>query len=95
MAKVTSKLQVTVPVAMARRYRIRPGDDVLWVAAGDSLRLEPAPKAPVPEDIPARLRLFDAATRRQEQRQSQDRPPAPASGRGWTREELYDRDRSR
>ncbi|PZP64635.1 MAG: AbrB family transcriptional regulator, partial [Azospira oryzae] len=28
MAKVTSKLQVTLPKALAQRYRIRPGDEI-------------------------------------------------------------------
>ncbi len=36
MAKVTSKYQVTVPKAIAQKYGIRPGDDIDWVAAGDT-----------------------------------------------------------
>ena len=36
MAKVTSKLQVTVPRAIADRYGIRPGDDIEWIATGES-----------------------------------------------------------
>jgi AbrB family looped-hinge helix DNA binding protein len=28
MGKVTSKLQVTVPKAIAQRYGIRPGDEI-------------------------------------------------------------------
>jgi AbrB family looped-hinge helix DNA binding protein len=31
MAKVTSKLQVTIPKAIADRYRIRPGDEIEFV----------------------------------------------------------------
>jgi len=38
-----------------------------------------------------RLRQFDAATRRQAGRQSRRRL-RPATTRGWTRAELYDRD---
>ncbi len=30
MSKVTSKLQVTIPRALALRYGIRPGDEVRW-----------------------------------------------------------------
>jgi AbrB family looped-hinge helix DNA binding protein len=30
MSKVTSKLQVTIPKAIAVKYGIRPGDDVRW-----------------------------------------------------------------
>ncbi len=41
MAKVTSKLQVTVPKAIADRYGIRPGDEIEWVAAGDTIRVLP------------------------------------------------------
>ena len=33
MAKVTSKLQVTVPKALAERYGIRPGDDIRFEEA--------------------------------------------------------------
>jgi len=39
MAKVTSKLQVTVPKALAERYAIRPGDEIAWEAAGDVIRV--------------------------------------------------------
>ena len=35
MAKVTSKLQVTVPKAIAEQYSIRPGDEIDWAPAGD------------------------------------------------------------
>jgi AbrB family looped-hinge helix DNA binding protein len=38
MAKVTSKLQLTVPKAIADRYKIRPGDTLESVAAGDASR---------------------------------------------------------
>ena len=38
MSKVTSKLQLTVPKAIADKYGIRPGDELDWVAAGDSIR---------------------------------------------------------
>ncbi len=41
MARVTSKLQVTVPKAIAKRFRIRPGDDIDWVPAGDVIRVVP------------------------------------------------------
>ena len=39
MAKVTSKLQVTVPKALAEKYAIRPGDEIAWEAAGDVIRV--------------------------------------------------------
>ena len=31
MAKVTSKLQVTLPKALADQYGIEPGDEIGWV----------------------------------------------------------------
>ena len=45
MAKVTSKLQVTVPKALAERYAIRPGDEIAWEAAGDVIRVVTRPLA--------------------------------------------------
>lgn len=42
-----------------------------------------------------KLKLFDAATRRQEARNRKAKPRDESAGRGWTRDELYDRDRSR
>ena len=93
MGKVTSKYQVTVPKAIAERYRIRPGDEIDWIAAGDAIRVVPGSKAARPADPALRLRLFDQATERQRKRS------APTSGRaqrrGWTREDLYERGRSR
>ena len=93
MAKVTSKFQVTVPRTIADRYSIRPGDEIEWVPAGDVIRVIPARAHMPPEDPAARVRLFDQATERHRGRQSPGRRP-PAE-RGWTREDLYGRGRSR
>ena len=41
MAKVTSKLQVTIPKHIAEEYGIAPGDEVEFVPAGDSIRVIP------------------------------------------------------
>ena len=95
MAKVTSKLQVTVPKAIAEQYRIRPGDDVLWVAAGDAVRMVPARAAPKARSPKARLELFDAATARQRAREAARGSLEPPGERGWSREELYDGGRAR
>ena len=88
MAKVTSKLQVTVPKALADQYGIRPGDEIEWQPAGDAIRLVPS-RSPRP-DVQERLRLFEAATARQRERERL-RPLPPEPERGWTREDLYDR----
>jgi AbrB family looped-hinge helix DNA binding protein len=94
MAKVTSKYQVTVPKTIADKYSIRPGDDIDWVAAGDVIRVIPAGKQAAPQDREFRLHLFDQATQRLRKRTfgPMKRPP---HDRGWTREDLYGRGRSR
>ena len=89
MAKVTSKLQVTVPKALAERYGIDPGDDIDWEAAGDAIRVVPARKRASPGSA-SRVKNFDQATARQRKRQ-QDAATVPVQDRGWTREELYER----
>lgn len=100
MSKVTSKLQVTLPKAVAERHGIRPSDEIEWESAGDVIRIVRTSKKTEPRrDREARLRRFDQATRRQASRDASFRkktgkktsPP----DRGWTREDLYDRGRSR
>jgi len=93
MAKVTSKLQVTVPRALADRYGIAPGDQIDWEPAGDAIRVVPG-RNRARRSAAARARLFDQATKRQQERQAA-RPVAPVTERGWTREDLYDRGRDR
>lgn len=96
MAKVTSKLQVTVPKAIAEQYGIHPGDHIDWSPAGDAIRVaRVAPRrATGAGDGPsARLKLFDQATARQQQRQAGRPRTRRAKTRGWRREELYDRGR--
>jgi len=93
MAKVTSKNQVTVPKKIAEEYGIRPGDDIEWAPAGDVIRVTPPGKHPARQDRESQLRLFDQATLR-----NRKRPPAPGvarGDRGWRREDLYRRGRSR
>jgi AbrB family looped-hinge helix DNA binding protein len=97
VAKVTSKLQVTVPKAVADRLAIRPGDDIEWRVEGDAARVTRASGAAAPS-VAARLRTFDAATERQRQRNrtwAGARRASASKGRGWTREELYTRGRAR
>ena len=59
MAKVTSKYQVTLPKAIADKFKIRPGDDIHWVPAGDVIRVIPPGKQSAPEDRESWLRVFD------------------------------------
>ena len=95
MSRVTSKLQVTVPKAIAQHYGIRPGDEIRFEESGEVIRVVPGNARAQTEglDIEARLRLFDAATARQRTRES-GRPARRADTRGWAREQLYEHGRS-
>lgn len=92
---MTSKLQVTVPKAIADQYGIRPGDDIEWVAAGDSIRVVPEGRKQRSEDEKARLKNFDQATARQFRRRGGKIRRKPPRERGWRREDLYDRGQPR
>ena len=101
MAKVTSKLQLTVPKAIADHYGIKPGDELEWVPAGDSIRVELVRrKAKSGHELTTeeRLALFDAGMKRvdelqaEELKQNQGKRPTREE-RGWTREDLYNDDR--
>jgi len=97
MAKVTSKLQVTIPKRIADRYGIKPGDDIEFQESGRVIRVVP-PQAPMSSrlSVEERVRLFDQATARQREREASMAIPAEApADRGWTREDLYDRDKTR
>jgi AbrB family looped-hinge helix DNA binding protein len=94
MAKVTSKFQVSIPRTLAEQLRIRPGDDIEWRIAGGDLRISPAGATGL-LSIERRLELFDLASQRQAVRDKLRRPKRSPSSRGWTRDELYDRGRTR
>jgi AbrB family looped-hinge helix DNA binding protein len=97
MSRVTSKLQVTIPKAVAEACAIRPGSEIVFEPAGEGIRVW----LPERRQKPKRgqrawpLRLFDAATLRQQERNQRVGAALPAGGeargRGWTREALYDR----
>jgi len=105
MAKVTSKLQLTIPKAIADQYGIRPGDKLEWIPAGDAIRVVLSkPQRRKGRTLQARLAVFDQATERQRQREATSVPaeiPAESGwkphevARGWRREDLYTRGRSR
>jgi AbrB family looped-hinge helix DNA binding protein len=94
MAKVTSKLQVTIPKSLADELRIKPGDEIEWSAAGEAIRLSPA-RDHGDDSTAERLSLFDAATVRQRRRQKRATKRGQHAHRGWSREDLYRRGRSR
>jgi AbrB family looped-hinge helix DNA binding protein len=97
MAKVTSKLQVTIPKHIADEYGIAPGDEVEFVPAGDSIRvIPPRQRARSLLSLEERLRLFDESTARQREReQHMVLPTDPPAERGWRREDLYTRGKPR
>jgi AbrB family looped-hinge helix DNA binding protein len=94
MSKVTSKLQVTLPKALAEQFHIRPGDEIEWRAAGNAIRIEPVGRRE-PLSRTDRVKLFDEATARQRRRQAGQLPQKEPKDRGWKRENLYDRARPR
>lgn len=89
---MTSKLQVTLPKAIARQFGIEPGDEIIFQPLGDQLRVipkaQPAPPARTKEQ---RLQLFDEATARQKAREAACATASPCDSRGWSREDLYRR----
>ena len=99
MAKVTSKLQVTIPKAIADQYGIVPGDEIEFQAAGNVIRVIPPrgqrstrPRLSVEE----KLRLFDEAVERQRLREKENPFTGETpSDRGWKREDLYTRGKPR
>jgi AbrB family looped-hinge helix DNA binding protein len=92
MARVTSKLQVTIPKAVADRYEIEPGAEIVFEPAGDVIRVVPQ-RRPV-RDPRERVALFERALARQRQREA-GRVFPEVQAREWTREDLYDRGRTR
>ena len=97
---MTSKLQLTVPKAIADQYGIRPGDELEWIPAGESIRVELVrrkAKSGLQLTTKEKLALFDANMRRVDELQAEELEEAKAKGtritrenRGWTREELYE-----
>jgi AbrB family looped-hinge helix DNA binding protein len=92
MAKVTSKLQLTVPKAIASQYGIRPGDRVELIPGGEIIRMIPGRRRLKPMGAQERLRIFDGIMKRADERAAKHngKPAQRSPSRGWTREDLYD-----
>ena len=92
---MTSKLQVTLPKAIADRFGIEPGADIEWEAVDDVIRIIPPRARRSQRSLEERLRAYDAATHRQRERDRALAPDAKQSAdRGWRREDLYRRGRT-
>jgi len=92
VARVTSKLQVTIPKVVAERYGIAPGAEIDWLPAGEAIRVVPKNTAQQRSvDRGRRLMFFDRATERQQRRNSSAKVRQQPADRGWVREELYQR----
>jgi AbrB family looped-hinge helix DNA binding protein len=87
-SKVTSKLQVTVPKAIAEAAGIKPGDELEWRSSGRTVMVS---SVGVPTlSVEERLAILKAQDERITKRWAGVRiPPAPPK-RDWTREELYE-----
>lgn len=95
MAKVTSKLQFTIPRAVAEKHGIEPGDELRVESMGRAIRLVPEKhrsNAELSEE--ERRRLFDAWQSRVEERIRRWRAEhgeVVVGERDWKREDLYTR----
>ena len=82
---MTSKLQVTLPKAIADRYGVKAGADIVFEPAGDSIRVlvarEPGLSAFEGMPLSDKQGLFDAASRRQEARDRKYRLAAVSAKR--------------
>lgn len=91
MAKVTSKLQITLPKRIAEKHGIVPGDEIRIESTGDTITITPGKAAPQKMlSREERLRLFDEATRRLEKHVARY-PASATTERDWKREDLYTR----
>lgn len=91
---MTSKLQVTIPKALAERYGIAPGQEIEWLPAGEAIRVVPQASLQRTPDRARRVELFDRATARQLERQA-GKTPVVGAEREWRREDVYGRDGAR
>jgi len=100
MAKVTSKLQLTIPKAVAKQYSIQPGDEMELAPSGSFIRMVPSSHRREGLAIRERVKLFQQLLerhrkRRQKPLKARRGKSHPEADRGWKREDLYTRGSSR
>jgi len=104
-SKVTSKLQVTLPKALADAYGIRPGDEIAWVPSGSTVTVVPPNATPrhgmsreqrEERFLQQQARIRGAADEpavverwRRALGDERSEPGEGAAARGWSREDLY------
>lgn len=87
MTKVTEDLKIEIPADLAKAYKIQPGDEMEWVPAGEGLKLTKTAGEPADAERAEGVKeLIEWA----KEISSPDKGPT-GPGRGWTREDLYDR----
>ena len=96
MAKVTSKLQVTIPKAIADQYGISPGDEIEFEPAGPTIRVRvPGRSLSPPLGLEERQRVLEQMFARVDEAQKGLRLVGdPPKERDWKREDLYVRGQS-
>jgi len=92
MSKVTGKYQITLPKAVVDQCGIRVGEELAVYAVGEHIHMHKATQAPT-LSRKERLAHFDLATERQARRKTKQ--GKAGDSRGWTRDELYTRGRTR
>ena len=68
MPKVTSKLQITLPKALATQYEIKPGDEIRFEGVAGAIRLIPAKRGVPSLGLEERRRLFQESDQRLKER---------------------------
>jgi AbrB family looped-hinge helix DNA binding protein len=90
--KVTSKLQVTIPKALATQLGIKPGDRLEWEMLGRALQMVPIRAGRRLRDQERSTRWAQMVERGLARRGAAcGAGPQATQGRGWTRADLYDR----
>ena len=100
MAKVTSKLQLTIPKVVADQYGIRPGDDVVVTANGSFICMVPPSRRREDLTTHERVKHFKQLLERHRNRRlirskARQTKGQAETDRGWKREDLYARGNSR
>ncbi len=94
VSRVTSKLQVTLPKAIADAHNIRSGSEIQFESGIDCVRIVVG-KSGSELSLEEKLRLLKEARIRQQLRNKKFRHPTKPVRRGWRRDDLYERGTTR